>query len=97
MGWMDEARLDYTLVLTKGDCVKRADLVRVANECGFWYHSQRGLGRDMGNQGPFVHVVSSLKGDGVRDLMWATDGDFRAYVGGGGGAAAESYGDLELE
>jgi len=89
MGWMDEAQLNYTVVLTKGDCVGRAELVKVANEVGFRYHAQSALGRAMGNQGPFVHVVSSLKGDGVKDLMWAIDGDFKAYV-----AAASDTGHL---
>jgi len=77
MSWMDEASLDYTIVLTKGDCVGRPDLVMGANEIGMRYHSQ--MGRDEGRQGPFVHVVSSLKGVGIRELMWAIDGDFRAY------------------
>jgi len=79
MGWMDEACLNYTLVLTKGDCVGRAEVVKIANEVGMRYHSQSGLGRDEGNQGPFVHVVSSLKGEGIVDLMWAIDGDFSEY------------------
>lgn len=55
MGYMDEAGLPYTIVLTKGDWVSRPEQVRVANELALRYHANREV---EGCQGPFVHVVS---------------------------------------
>jgi len=75
LGWLDEAECDYTVIVTKADAVGKAKIVKVANEICMRYHAQR-LGSVDGNQGPFVHVTSSKKYDGIVDLMWAVDADF---------------------
>jgi GTP-binding protein len=80
MGWLDEAECEYTAVLTKSDAVKRATIVKLANEICMRYHVQRlaeGGDDSLGGcQSPFVHVTSSKKYQGIVDLMWAIDADF---------------------
>ena len=74
--WLDEAGLDYTVVLTKGDCVARPLKVKLANEIGMRFHSQ--LLGDQGEswQSPFIHVTSSKEGAGILELMWAIQEEF---------------------
>lgn len=73
--WLDEAELDYTVILTKGDCVGRPQKVKLANEIGMRFHSQL-MGDGKARQGPFIHVTSSKEGDGVLELMWAIQEEF---------------------
>ena len=83
MGWLDEAGVDYTVVLTKCDSVTKPILVKGANEICMRYHSQchqiEAFGEIVGYQSPFVHITSSSKGIGIVDLMYAVEADF--YVG----------------
>lgn len=84
MSWLDEASVNYTVVLTKCDTVSKAMLVKGSNEVCMRYHSQIHQselnGEIVGYQSPFVHVTSSSKGIGMVDLMYAVEADF--YVGG---------------
>lgn len=83
MGWLDEACINYTVVLTKCDSVTKPMIVKAANEICMRYHSQvfqnEASGEVVGYQSPFVHVTSSCKGVGIVDLMYAVEADF--YVG----------------
>lgn len=84
MGWLDEAGVNYTVVLTKCDSVSKAMIVKNANQICMRYHSQvdqnESQGEIVGCQSPFVHVTSSRKSIGIVDLMYAVEADF--YVGG---------------
>lgn len=84
MGWLDEASVNYTVVLTKCDSVTKPMLVKGANEICMRYlsqvHANESIGEVVGYQSPFVHVTSSRKGAGIVDLMYAVEADF--YVGG---------------
>ena len=88
MGWLDEAGLPYTVVLTKADRVGRPQLVRAANDLCMRYHSQMygggleegggsgGGGGGGGCQGPIVHVTSARTGEGIGALKWSIDEEF---------------------
>lgn len=86
MGWMDEACIDYTVVLTKCDSTTKPMLIKRANEICMRYHSQlfqsHTHGEIVGYQSPFVHITSSRKGIGIVEMMHAIDADF--FVGGQG-------------
>mmetsp|Transcript_23553 Transcript_23553/g.53738 ORF Transcript_23553/g.53738 Transcript_23553/m.53738 type:complete len:258 (-) Transcript_23553:104-877(-) len=72
MGWFDEARLPYTVVLTKADKVSIPKLVKIVNEICMRYHSQI-YGQGNGYQSPLVHVTSARKGIGLEELMWSIE------------------------
>lgn len=86
MGWLDDANVNYTVVLTKSDTTVKPMLIKCANEICMRYYNQMmndseaysddGVG---GCQSPFVHVTSSRKGIGVNDLMYAIEGDFHGF------------------
>jgi len=91
MTWLDEATVDYTVVLTKCDAVSRPMMVKCANDICMRHHAQafendtnddddddEAVGGG-GFQGPFVHITSSRKNIGIVELMYAIEGDF--YVG----------------
>ncbi len=86
MGWLDEASVNYTVVLTKSDSTTKPMLIKGANEICMRYHTQLNdnevSGDIVGFQGPFVHVTSSKKGVGVVDLMYAIEGDFYSFRSG---------------
>ena len=95
MGWLDEAGIDYTVVLTKCDTVLKPMLVKAANEVCMRYHTQvndnETSGEIVGYQGPFVHATSSRKNIGLVDLMYAIEADF--FVGrAGAGDPRDGYG-----
>ena len=90
MGWLDEANVNYTVVLTKCDSTGKPMLIKGANEICMRYHSQMMSqqynddddddGSSVGGyQSPFVHVTSSRKGIGIIDLMHAIEGDFHGF------------------
>lgn len=83
LAWLDEAQVNYTIILTKCDTVSRPNLIKFANEICMRYHAQAmgsfgdGTPED-GRQSPFVHFTSSKnkKFIGIMELMWAVDADF---------------------
>ena len=83
MGWLDEANVNYTVVLTKSDSTTKPMLIKGANEICMRYHTQMNdneVNEDIvGCQSPFVHVTSSRKGVGVVDLMYAIESDFYGF------------------
>lgn len=83
MGWLDEANVNYTIVLTKSDSTTKPIVIKGANEICMRYHTQMNdneVNEDIvGCQSPFVHVTSSRKGVGVIDLMHAIEADFYGF------------------
>jgi len=83
LAWLDEAQVNYTIILTKCDTVSRPKLIKFANEICMRYHAQAmgsfvdGTPED-GRQSPFVHLTSSKnkKVIGIMELMWALEADF---------------------
>ena len=84
LGWLEEAEIPYSIVLTKCDSVSEAMVVKMANEVCMRYHS---LLFDYGGeddddstnqvyQSPIVHVTSGKKKDGINEILWLMDGDF---------------------
>ena len=62
------------LVMTKADSAEKAVVVGVANDV---YEVSCVDFGDYGGRA-FIHVTSSRKHDGIVDLMWAVDADFRS-------------------
>lgn len=78
MGWLDEASIPYSVVLTKADRVSRPQIVRFVNDVCMRHHSQV-YGQDGGGyQGPVVHVTSARDGHGVPELMTSIQTEFVA-------------------
>ena len=78
MGWMDEAEIPYTIVLTKADRVGRPQIVRFVNDICMRHHGQM-YGESEGSQGPVVHVTSARDGYGIAELMTSIDAEFVAH------------------
>jgi len=89
MGWMDEATIPYSVVLTKADRVGRPQIVRFCNDACMRHHSQL-YGEQGGTQGPVVHVTSSRDGYGIQELMTSVNAEF---VGHRQEAAMQQQGD----
>lgn len=80
MGWMDDAGIDYSVVITKADRVSKAQIVKYANEVCMRYHTQlHAQDGHGGSQGPVVHVTSSKDGIGVQEMQFTIDAEFSGY------------------
>ena len=77
MGWLDEAEIPYTMVLTKADAVAVPLVLNHVNNLCTRYASQYAL-EEMVFQSPVVHITSSSKGFGVYELMHSVETDFLA-------------------
>lgn len=78
MQWLDEASIPYTLVFTKADAANKASLIRYINDSFIRYLLKVHMDEE-GYQGPTIHVTSSKTGQGIAELMWAIDSDFKGY------------------
>jgi GTP-binding protein len=91
MGWLDQAEIPYSVVLTKSDRVAPSQIIRYANESCLRFHFQKSEGKGM--QNPVVYVTSSSKKTGIYELMAAIDIDFTQFYSQGGIVKEESLED----
>ncbi len=78
MGWMDDAMIAYSVVLTKADRVGRPQLVKHCNDVCARHHSQV-YGDHGGMQGPIVHITSSRDGHGITELLTLIHAEFAGH------------------
>lgn len=91
LGWLEEAEIPYSIVLTKCDATKDAMIIKMVNEFCMRYQSQcLATNNAMDNedmesvdgyyndvfQSPLIHVTSAKKGNGMNEMLWVMDGDF---------------------
>ena len=69
-GWLEEADIPFTIVLTKADGVRRmADIIKHVNQiCMRYHHRQQVDGTLL--QSPLVHVTSAKLGTGLDELWY---------------------------
>jgi GTP-binding protein len=77
MGWLDEAQIPYSVVLTKADRVVAPIVIKHVNELCMRYASQKALEDEEDVlQSPVIHVTSSKQGMGVHELMLSVETEF---------------------
>ena len=80
MGWLEEAEIPYTVVLTKLDGVRRrAAVIQHVNQvCMRYHHQQQQQQQEQQQevlQSPVVHVTSARTGVGVAELWSSLEAD----------------------
>lgn len=78
LAWLEEARIPYSVVLTKADRASRPKVIKLANELCLRYSSQSALDGDDGYafQSPIVHATSSKRNWGIHELMLSLETEF---------------------
>ncbi|GAX24569.1 GTP-binding protein [Fistulifera solaris] len=70
-GWLEEADIPFTIVLTKSDGARRmADIIKHVNQICMRYHHRQQID-DTLSQSPFVYVTSAKHGTGL-DELWTS-------------------------
>ena len=73
MGWMDDAEIPYTVVMTKADRVGPPQMIRGVNEQLLRYMAMEEAPCYMS---PMVHVTSSKGGEGIPELAMSVETEF---------------------
>lgn len=69
-GWLEEAAIPFTVVLTKADGARRmADIIKHVNQICMRYHHRQQIDNTL-LQSPLVHVTSAKVGTGL-DELWS--------------------------
>ena len=75
-GWLEEACIPYTVVLTKLDGVRRpAEVIRQVNQVCMRYHHEVESQQEYFSQSPMVHITSSKTGAGLAELWSSLEAD----------------------
>lgn len=74
MGWMEEAEIPFTIVLTKSDAIRLPELVKQVNIVCLRYHHQSLSAEAV--MSPIVHVTSAKNGNGIAELLSAIETEF---------------------
>jgi GTP-binding protein len=74
-GWLEEANIPFTIVLTKSDGARRmADIIKHVNQICMRYHHRQQID-DTLSQSPLVHVTSAKLGTGLDELWSAIESE----------------------
>ncbi|CAJ1961391.1 unnamed protein product [Cylindrotheca closterium] len=77
LGWLEDAQIPYSVVLTKTDRTTRPKVIRLVNELCLRYSSQLALDEgDFAFQSPVIHTTSSKQKWGVHELMLSLEAEF---------------------
>lgn len=69
-GWLEEAAIPFTVVLTKADGARRmADIIKHVNQICMHYHHRQQVDETL-LQSPLVHVTSAKLGTGLEELWY---------------------------
>ena len=77
MRWLDDAKIPFTIVLTKADRVSVPIVVKQVNDFCLRFSSQQHHHATVA-QSPFIHVTSSTQNWGIHELMVSIDAEFCA-------------------
>jgi len=76
LGWLEDAQIPYSVVLTKTDRTTKPKVIKLVNELCMRYSSQSALEDGLAFQSPIVHTTSSKRKWGIHELMLSLEAEF---------------------